>query len=148
MSDAPQTPKAGGTLDLSTGRPAPPPPEPPSPQMPENPDPAIRAGKTLNLSTGRPARTERKTPVAATLGAGPIIRETVDLSTKRAEPAAPAPKPPTEPHARHSTGGKPSGSPRRERSSTSGRGKAPAASSSSLADLLDPDVLAKLRGGS
>jgi len=114
------------------------------------PDPEVRAGRTLDLSVGPPSR-ERRKPAAASLGAGPVVRETLDLSTKTVapEPTETAPaeaKPPRSGPKPPRSGPKPSapkGGPDRKRD----RGKAPASASSSLADLLDPDVLAKLRGG-
>ena len=84
-------------------------------------DEAPKAGGTLDLSTGKaPRRRKRKGPPA-------LVHETINLSTKRA-PAEPAPPP------------------RPERAPRTPRGKAPKAASSSLADLLDPDTLARLRG--
>lgn len=142
--------RAGRTLDLSTGRPAPPPPEPPAPLPPAPADSDVKAGRTLDLSTGKPSTaSDRRKPAAASLGPGPIVRETLDLSTKTAPPPAPA-APRAETHPRATP---PAGGPRRDSSDrgTSNRGPskrgAPASASSSLADLLDPDVLARLRGG-
>ena len=130
-------PKAGGTLDLSTGKPAPPPPpEPAPPPMPDDADPSIRAGRTLNLSKREGVVRRRR--AADTLGGGLAVRETLDLSTETepAPPDATASRP-----KREKKGQKPSG-----RSDTRERGKAPASASESLADLLSPEMLAKLRG--
>lgn len=142
--------RAGGTLDLSTGRPAPPPPEPPAPLPPAPADSDVKAGRTLNLSTGKPSTSSaRRKPAAASLGPGPVVRETLDLSTKTAPPPAPdIPKaeapPPAKPNRSRPKGDGPRGSSsNRSRPSRD----VPASASSSLADLLDPDVLAKLRGG-
>ena len=140
--------RAGGTLDLSTGKPAPPPPEPePLPPAPADSD--VKAGRTLNLSTGKPpSGGGRRKPAAATLGPGPVVRETLDLSTQTPEPrvedtpAAPASARPTTPKRSNDKGG----GQRDDRPKGKKRGEAPASASSSLADLLDPDVLAKLRG--
>ncbi|MGB3542252.1 hypothetical protein [Rubrivirga sp.] len=160
MSDS-KKPKAGGLLDLSTG-PAPPPPAP-TPRAPVTPDPDVKAGKTLNLSTGKPARRAPKPTKEMLGGGGVVVRETLDLSTKRAEPTEPAaPEPSSRAHSSRTDnrgGGNRSGGKRndgRHRGGTrdnrsgrddGGRGKAPAASSESLADLLSPEMLAKLRGG-
>ena len=150
--------RAGGTLDLSTGKPAPPPPEP-TPLPPAPADSDVRAGRTLNLSTGKAPSGGRRKPVAASLGPGPIIRETLDLSSKTPKPAPDeisAPPSAASASAAASTGGGPKGKAgpskgtggrRDDRSKgRSKRGEAPASASSSLADLLDPEVLAKLRG--
>ena len=142
--------RAGGTLDLSTGKPAPPPPPEPAPLPPAPADSDVRVGKALDLSKGTgPKGSSRRKPAAASLGGGPVVRETLDLSTKEPAPAASA-----EPAASASPKrGGPKGGSKKGRSSRGGpkkdqsRGKAPAASSESLADLLDPDVLAQLRGG-
>lgn len=98
-------------------------------------DDAPKAGSTLDLSTGKPPRRrKRKGPL-------PVVQQTINLSTPKAEAPPPeAPKP---------TDGDPSN---RKKSTSSGgsgrskRGSAPTSASSSLADLLDPEVLAKLRG--
>ena len=68
-----------GVLDLSTG-PAAPPPPPPAPRPPVVPDPAVRVGKALDLSTGRAPSGPPRKPSVASLGSGPVIRETVDFS--------------------------------------------------------------------
>lgn len=151
----PRTPgvRAGGTLDLSTGAPAPPPPEPvPLPPAPADTD--VKAGRTLNLSTGKAPSAPRRKPAAASLGPGPVVRETLDLSSKTPEPSAEAapsaaPSAPSKPSSGGSQGNKPKGGGRRDdrKGGRSNRGEAPTASGESLADLLDPDVLAKLRGG-
>ena len=152
--DAPQPPRptgvrAGGTLDLSTGRPAPPPPEPPAPRPPVTPDPDVRVGKALDLSRGR-GGTPRRTRAADTLGHGPVVRETVDLSTPAApeaptERSAPAAASAKKPAGAPKSSSKPSG-PSASRPARTPRGVAPKSASSSLADLLDPEVLARLRG--
>lgn len=167
MSKDSTTPKAGGLLDLSTGKPAPPPaPKKPVPAMPEDADPAIAAGKTLNLSKktgGGGGRNRRK---HAQLANTALVRETVDLSSATSKPPAEPPKAqaaqPTSggrkgsktkdgrPKGDPRKGGRPTGGGKRDNRRDGGpssRGKAPAAAQSSLADLLDPDVLAKLRGG-
>ncbi|MEM0964051.1 MAG: hypothetical protein AAGK21_16100, partial [Bacteroidota bacterium] len=54
-------PKAGGTLDLSTGKPAPPPqPAPAPPPMPEDADPTVKAGRTLDLSKTEGGRSRKR----------------------------------------------------------------------------------------
>ncbi len=139
-TDRPTGVRAGGTLDLSTGRPAPPPPPAPAPRLPRTPDPDVRVGKALDLSRGTGA--PRKRRASDTLGHGPVVRETVDLTTHTPAPAAPSNRqasparnaPPTPAASR-------SKPPPRQP-----RGVAPKAASSSLADLLDPEVLARLRG--
>jgi len=139
--------RAGGTLDLSTGAPAPPPPEP-APLPPAPADTDVKAGRTLNLSTGKASSAPRRKPAAASLGPGPVVRETLDLSTKTPPPAAEAASP-APPKASTPTGSRGKGGRRDDRGSGKNRkrGEAPTASGESLADLLDPDVLAKLRGG-
>ena len=154
MADDQTTPKAGGTLDLSTGKPAPPPTPPPAPPpMPADADPAVRAGRTLDLSK-RPSVPSTRRP--AGFGGALTVRETVDLSTRTPAPTEPAPSAtaprPTDSGAARSThgGGSARGGDSRGGDSRGGgsreRGKAPASAASSLADLLDPEVLAKLRG--
>ena len=151
-----------GVLDLSTG-PAAPPPPPPAPRPPVTPDPDVKVGKVLDLSK-RPAAPSPPAP-RDVLGSGPVIRETIDLSTKAAPTPEPAPSvrpaesrpgkkrdrsgqersgPPNRSEPQHRSGSK-------NRSEPPGRSKpprgvAPKSASSSLADLLDPDVLARLRG--
>lgn len=141
--------RAGGTLDLSTGAPAPPPPEP-APLPPAPADTDVKAGRTLNLSTGKAPSAPRRKPAAASLGAGPVVRETLDLSTKTPQPPADSASasPQAEAKPDRPKQGKGKGTRRDDRTGgRSKRGEAPTASSESLADLLDPDVLAKLRGG-
>lgn len=140
-----------GVLDLSTGPAAPPPPAP-APRPPATPDPDVRVGKVLDLSktsgTPRPAR------ASDSLGHGPVVRETIDLSmhtppkpTPSASVTAPTESPRrTEPRRSRSDGPPPRRSGPPEPSRSAPRGVAPASASSSLADLLDPEVLARLRG--
>lgn len=83
-------------------------------------------GFTLDLSTGKPAAPsapKRK-------GAVPVVQQTVNLSTSKPEAA---PEPPAEPTK-----------PKPERSKGKGGGRP--RSGSTLADLLDPETLARLRG--
>ena len=146
--------RAGGTLDLSTGAPAPPPPEP-APLPPAPADTDVKAGRTLNLSTGKAPSAPRRKPAAASLGPGPVVRETLDLSSKTPEPSAEATPTaasdaPSKPKSGGPRGSGPNGGGRRDDRKGGGRskrGEAPSASGESLADLLDPDILAKLRGG-
>jgi hypothetical protein len=143
--------RAGQPLDLSTGKPAPPPSEPDRPTFTPLParegDPEVRAGRTVDFSTGKAAAPRRKS-AAASLGAGPVVRETLDLSTARPEPAEAAA--PAEPAAsgapRRGAGG--SGKPKRSGEPKGGqkRGR-PKPTGNSLAELLDPETLARLRGG-
>ena len=178
MSDdarpAPTPPvRAGGTLDLSTGPPAPPPP--PAPRPPATPDPDVRVGRALDLSR-KPGGPSRRRPAAATLGHGPVVRETIDLSTATPAASGGAPPPADAASGRPASGAQAEGGrskdgqseggrskhggskgggsggrggsrPDARPSGTPARGVAPKAASSSLADLLDPEVLAKLRGG-
>ena len=99
------------------------------------PDDAPKAGSTLDLSTGKaPPRQKRKGPP-------PVVQQTINLSTKTAEApkdAVKAQTPATSKSSKPKTG--------KDRGGRSKRRSTPAAASSSLADLLDPDVLAKLRG--
>jgi hypothetical protein len=140
--------RAGRTLDLSTGKPPTEPKEPPRPTFtplpPAEGDPEVRAGQTLDFSTGKPSSGRRK-PAAASLGAGPVVRETLDLSTA----TPPAETPPATPPK--STGEAPSSKPKRSAKPKGkhdkGRGR-PKPSGNSLAELLDPETLARLRGGS
>ena len=165
MSDS-HKPKAGGLLDLSTGKP--PPPPAPTPRAPVTPDPSVKAGKTLNLSTGKAPRRAPKPTSEALGGGGVVVRETVDLSGHAPPKPPAAPEPASRPDrsgpgsSRSSSsrsdrrgGGKrsdgdrndsrPRGDQRDDRDG--GRGTAPAAASESLGDLLSPEMLAKLRGG-
>ncbi len=171
MADAPSPLPTRGVLDLSTG-PAAPPPPPPAPRPPATPDPDVKVGKVLDLSK-RPA-VPGPPPPRDVFGSGPVIRETIDLSTKAASLPEAAEKPAEDQggKSRRQSGAGRSGPPNRpgpqsqgsqnrsrsknrpepsERSEPSGRpkpqkGVAPKSASSSLADLLDPDVLARLRG--
>ena len=146
MADSQPTPKAGGTLDLSTGKPAPPPKPPPAPPpMPDDADPSVRAGKTLDLSKRAASPSRRR--AADVFGSGLAVRETLDLSTETPAPDATAPPQSTPPKTDVPNRKK---GPKRSPKSSGGsreRGKAPASAASSLADLLDPEVLAKLRSG-
>lgn len=154
-TDAHTTPpeplRAGQPLDLSTGKaPSKPPPEPvrlvPMP-APEG-APEVRAGRTLDMSTGKAPAPRRRKPAAASLGPGPVVRKTVDLSTDTppAEaPAAEAKPAPSKPSPKPKGSNKGRGG-RSDNRGQGGRG-GPASSATSLADLLDPDTLAKLRGG-
>lgn len=168
MADDSTTPpradvRAGGTLDFSTG-PGTPTPEP-TPRPPVTPDPEVRAGRTLDLSV-KPAGTTSRKPAPIDFGGGLVMREKVDLSTKAPpapEPSAStAPSTTSEPRPRRDTprggggrddargrGGRDDSRSRggRDDSRNRSKGEAPASASSSLADLLDPEMLAKLRGG-
>ena len=127
----------------------------------------VPAGRTLDLSV-KPAGTTSRKPSPPDFGGGLVMRETVDLSSKtvpKPEPPAPRAGSPTsappsarsEPRPRRDAprGGRDDSRGRGGRDDSRGRdsgqdrskGEAPTSSSSSLADLLDPDVLAKLRGG-
>ena len=158
--DSPTTPpradvRAGGLLDLSTGKAAPP-PEPPTPRPPVTPDPEVKAGRTLDLSVKPAGTTSRKQPIQD-FGGGLVMREKVDLSTKtvpKPEPPASAeasatPEPRPRRDAPRGGGGRNDarGGGRRDDTRNRSKGEAPASASSSLADLLDPEMLAKLRGG-
>lgn len=116
--------------------------------MPEDADPTVKAGRTLDLSKTEGGRS-RKRAVDA-FGSGIAVRETLDLSTKTVE-APEESKAPAEANTqlpREAGGRRPSkGSHRPKGGGKRERGKAPAASSESLGDLLSPEVLAKLRGG-
>lgn len=108
---------------------APPPhPDPPAGgPTPEAPGPARghAGGFTLDLSRNTPGKRKRKGPA-------PLVTRTIDLSTKKAAPAPPQPPPKAEP---------PPKAPRRE------KGGGPPRGGATLADLLDPETLARLRGG-
>lgn len=84
---------------------------------------------TLDLSTGKPGKTRRK-------GFVPVVQQTINLSTPKPPMPKPAAEAPAEP--RPSSGG-----PKRSRDDRQ-RDRRP--SGNSLADLLDPETLAKLRG--
>ena len=153
MADASSLPTRG-VLDLSTG-PAAPPPPPPAPRPPATPDPDVKVGRVLDLSK-RPGTPSPPTP-RDVLGSGPVIRETIDLSSKAAPTPAPAAAPSgPRPDKRERSGPEQSGPENRSGSQNRReqrerpkpqKGVAPKSASSSLADLLDPDVLARLRGG-
>ncbi|MEO0559241.1 MAG: hypothetical protein AAF170_13775 [Bacteroidota bacterium] len=96
--------------------------------------PSEDQGFTLDLSTGKaPSRRKRKRK-----GPAPVVQQTINLSTPKSE------KPP-EPDASSSTSpgtSKAPGKPTRKR-----RKERPAPrSGNSLADLLDAETLARLRG--
>lgn len=91
---------------------------------------------TLDLSTGKaPTRRKRKGPP-------PVVQQTINLSTPKPAPEAESPTAPAPPtaNAGRPKGSKASGAPR-------DRSTGPKAGGTSLADLLDPDTLARLRGG-
>lgn len=146
-------PRPGRTLDLSTGKPPEPKPEESGPKLVPLPAPEgapeVRAGQTVDFSTGK-APVGRRKPAAASLGAGPVVRETLDLST--ATPAPPEAAPPASgPSAsgappKPKGGGKPRDAGKPKRTDQPGRGR-PKPTGNSLADLLDPETLARLRGG-
>ena len=201
-ADAPRPAlRAGQPLDLSTGKaPTKPPPEPvrlvPMP-APEG-APEVRVGRTVDFSTGKAPAAPRRKSAASTLGPGPVVRQTLDLSSPAPPPDAAPPAPggqAAEPEikrrkrsgSRPGRGGQPvspstqgaqSGPPSSESDSRrgggppdprGGRGGPPpsrndkrggrpsdnagggrggaASSATSLADLLDPETLARLRGG-
>ncbi|WP_412070180.1 hypothetical protein [Rubrivirga sp. IMCC43871] len=149
---APRPDLSKGVLDLSTGPAAPPPPAP-TPRPPAVPDPAVRVGQALDLSTGRPPSGPPRKPSLGSLGSGPLIRETVDFSSLKPPAPAEAPaKAERAPRAERRAGHAPRQRDDRNDGGHSGnrdrgKGTAPASSGSSLADLLDPEMLAKLRGG-
>lgn len=85
---------------------------------------------SLDLSTGKaPRRRKRKGPP-------PVVQQTINLST-------PKPETPPETEAQPASGPKSNG-----KRGTGKRGdrRPPKAAGTSLADLLDPDTLARLRG--
>lgn len=137
--------RAGRTIDFSTGKPAtaapsrPSGPPLPAPLPPAEGDPEVRAGQTLDFSTGKAPTTRRK-PAVASLGAGPVVRQTLDLSTGK----PPQPEAPPTPAAPRAPAPKPTGSRTRDAGKRD-RGR-PSSSGSSLAELLDPETLARLRG--
>ena len=149
---APRPDLSSGVLDLSTGPAAPPPPAP-TPRPQAVPDPAVRVGQALDLSTGRPPSGPPRKPSPGSLGSGPLIRETVDFSSMKPPAPAPArgeraPRSETGPRQRddrNDRGNRNDGGHPGDRARD--KGQAPASSGSSLADLLDPEMLAKLRGG-
>ena len=98
---------------------------------------APRAGSTLDLSTGKPPRRRKRT------GPPPVVQQTINLSTK---PAATAPAETPTPSAAKEGPATKGGKKPKPSSKRSKRGAPPASASSSLADLLDPEVLARLRG--
>ena len=99
---------------------------------PDSPDDTPK-GFTLDLSTGKPSsRRKRKRK-----GPAPVVQQTINLSTPKSEkPVEPAKEP------------KASGTPRPKKDNSGGRrNERPAPrSGTSLADLLDPETLARLRG--
>lgn len=85
---------------------------------------------SLDLSTGKPPRRRKRK------GPPPVVQQTINLSTpKPATPPEAAPAPASGPKS----GGQKGGSGR-------DRKRAPKSAGTSLADLLDPDTLARLRG--
>lgn len=95
-------------------------------------------GFTLDLSTGKaPTRRKRKRK-----GPAPVVQQTINLSTPKSEK-------PADPKADAGPSAKASAKPSRGSKSTSGgrRKERPAPrSGNSLADLLDAETLARLRG--
>ena len=110
--------------------------------MPDGATPApddARNRFSVDLSTGKPPRRRKRT------GPPPVVQQTINLSTpKPPKDEAPSASPATGASAERSSGG------RKTKGSTSGeprRGSRPAPrSGNSLADLLDPETLARLRG--
>ncbi|GAB5535813.1 MAG: hypothetical protein Rubg2KO_20620 [Rubricoccaceae bacterium] len=103
-----------------------------SPSDASNQPESDASGFTLDLSTGKaPTRRKRKRK-----GPAPVVQQTINLSTPKSEKPAEDPNAP----ARSSKGtpGKKPGGRRKER-------PAPR-SGNSLADLLDAETLARLRG--
>ena len=99
-----------------------------APKDPDDPKgPRVHAGGfTLDLSAGKPpARRRRKAPPA-------VVQQTINLSTKPAPASqmpAPAGPPPSAPGP----------------AQPAGRGRPRSGGGHSLADLLDPETLARLR---
>lgn len=92
-------------------------------------------GFTLDLSTGKaPSRRKRKRK-----GPAPVVQQTINLSTPRTEkPAEPAKGPDATATSSRKTKGASSASRKKQ--------QAPRSAGTSLADLLDPETLARLRG--
>lgn len=101
-------------------------------------------GFTINLATGTsPGSRPRRNKKSA--APPPVVQKTINLST---------PKPESEKTEAKAQGGKPNtnkrkGGPKGHAKGKGGkpRGEKRPSSGTSLADMLDPDVLAKLRGG-
>ncbi|MFN3595747.1 MAG: hypothetical protein ACK41D_00575 [Rubricoccaceae bacterium] len=106
-------------------------------------------GFTLDLSSGRPAsgKRARKAPLA-------LVQQTINLSTRKAAaPAAPAPAAPAPaaPAPAAPAPAAPASKPPRRGGSKAGKRDArrdgpPSGGVSTLADLLDAETLARLRG--
>ncbi|MEM1117038.1 MAG: hypothetical protein AAF845_00940 [Bacteroidota bacterium] len=87
---------------------------------------------SLDLSTGKaPRRRKRKGPP-------PVVQQTINLST-------PKPEAPPEAEAKPQAASGPKGGRKKGTGGTRDR-RPPKAAGTSLADLLDPDTLARLRG--
>ncbi|MEM1056506.1 MAG: hypothetical protein AAGI52_13365 [Bacteroidota bacterium] len=99
-------------------------------------------GFTINLASGTaPGTRPRRNKKSA--APPPVVQKTINLSTPKSESEKAS--------AKASSGGK--GKPKRQRGGPKGthkggkpKGKKRPSSGTSLADMLDPEVLAKLRG--
>lgn len=101
---------------------------------------AHAGGFTLDLSSG-PAAGQPEAWRRKRKQASPILTKIVDLTAPKPEPAPPRPeKPPAKPPAQAKTPAKPP----REKRRDDGSGRKPGGAT--LADLLDEETLARLRG--
>ena len=98
--------------------------------MPEKSTPENKSSRTVDLSTGKKGKPKKKTPKVF----APVVQQTINLSTPKAEPT----KGNALPSARKTVFPKPT---KRKKEN-----RRPCSQGNSLADLLDPETLAKLRG--
>ena len=106
--------------------------------MADDPTPTDKPAFTLDLSTGKPpSKRKRKGPP-------PVVQQTINLSTPK--PAAPEAEAPTASGRPHGPKGGSKGNGPKAGGAPRDRNRAPKAAGTSLADLLDPDTLARLRG--
>lgn len=87
------------------------------------------ASQSLDLSTGKRGKSKKTLK-----GVAPLVQKTINLSTPKEEKEAKAEKPSVPKHSKKSNR---KSKPNKKKLRSSG---------SSLADLLDPETLAKLRG--
>lgn len=93
------------------------------------PDEKQPASKKLDLSSEKPGKAKRKKTLK---GVAPVVQKTVNLSTKKENTEA--------------VESKQKGKSQKSKSDKSRRKRKPRSTGSSLADLLDPETLAKLKG--
>ena len=97
--------------------------------MAEKQSPERKGGHTVDLSSDKKGNPKKKKPK----GFAPVVQQTINLSTQKEEPAEPT-SPST---SKESAPAKPAKKKESRKHPSQGN---------SLADLIDPETLAKLRG--